>query len=178
VDHVPCLEAWQESLGGITYPLLSDFWPHGKVSEVYGVLRDEGHSDRAIFIIDSDGIIRYIDIHDIDTQPDNEELFNQLSLLSDGAVPEIKNAINEDETPEGDVVMYCNSWCPDCKKARLWFAENNIDYVEVDVNKYPSASKLVRSWADGNLVTPTFKIRGNIIVDFNKNELSKIFNIS
>ena len=39
VDHVPCLTAWAESLGGIHYPLLSDFWPHGSVAERYGVLR-------------------------------------------------------------------------------------------------------------------------------------------
>ncbi|HBX68522.1 MAG TPA: hypothetical protein DEH25_03835, partial [Chloroflexi bacterium] len=31
VDHVPCLQAWAESLGGISYPLMSDFWPHGAV---------------------------------------------------------------------------------------------------------------------------------------------------
>jgi alkyl hydroperoxide reductase subunit AhpC len=66
VDHVPCLKAWAESLGGINYPLLSDFWPHGQVSDLYGVLRKEGYSERAIFIIDRDGIIRYIDIHAID----------------------------------------------------------------------------------------------------------------
>jgi len=63
------LKAWADSLGGIHYPLLSDFWPHGKISETYGVLRpQEGRSERAIFVIDKQGIIRHIDIHDIDLQ--------------------------------------------------------------------------------------------------------------
>jgi alkyl hydroperoxide reductase subunit AhpC len=42
---------------------------------MYGVLRSEGYSERAIFILDKNGFIRYIDIHDIDQQPSNEELF-------------------------------------------------------------------------------------------------------
>ena len=42
------------------------------------MLRKEGHSERAIFIIDKTGIIRYVDVHDIDTQPDNDVLFQVL----------------------------------------------------------------------------------------------------
>ena len=78
VDHIPCLIAWAESLGGINYPLLSDFWPHGAVANRYGVLRSEGYSERALFVLDKWGVIRYIDIHDIDLQPENEELFRVL----------------------------------------------------------------------------------------------------
>ena len=66
-------------MGEINYPLLSDFWPHGAVAEKYGVLiREAGKSERAIFIMDKGGIIRYIDIHDIDEQPDNEVLLGEL----------------------------------------------------------------------------------------------------
>ncbi|OUM85763.1 MAG: alkyl hydroperoxide reductase [Bacillus thermozeamaize] len=81
VDSIPSHEAWQKSLGGITYPLLSDFYPHGAVAEKYGVLRDEGMSERALFIIDKEGIIRFIDVHPIDQLPDNEELFEVLRKL-------------------------------------------------------------------------------------------------
>ncbi len=49
--------------------------------EDYGVLRSEGHSERAIFIIDRDGIIQYIDVHDIDDQPDNDVLFAELARI-------------------------------------------------------------------------------------------------
>jgi peroxiredoxin len=58
VDSTDCLRAWADSLGGIMYPLLSDFWPHGKVAESFGVLRPVGSSERAIFVIDKQGIIR------------------------------------------------------------------------------------------------------------------------
>jgi len=75
------LKAWAESLGGITYPLLSDFWPHGAVAQKFGVLRPEGKSERAIFVMDRTGMIRYVDVHDIDHQPDNEVLFRELAEI-------------------------------------------------------------------------------------------------
>lgn len=81
VDSHHCNRAWADSLGGISYPLLSDFWPHGAVSQAYGVLRDEGFSERALFIVDQEGVIRWVDIHPIDEQPDNEELFEVLRKL-------------------------------------------------------------------------------------------------
>ena len=82
VDSIPSHEAWQKSIGGITYPLLSDFYPHGEVAQKYGVLREQGMSERALFIIDKEGIIRFIDVHPIDQQPDNEELFDVLRKLT------------------------------------------------------------------------------------------------
>jgi peroxiredoxin len=81
-DNVPSLENWAKSMGGLSYPLLSDFWPHGQVALKYGVLREEGICERALFVIDKQGIIRYIDIHPIGDQPDNAEIFEVLKKLS------------------------------------------------------------------------------------------------
>jgi peroxiredoxin len=84
IDSPPCNNAFAESLGLENVPLLSDFWPHGEVAKRYGVLRKEGYCERALFIVDKEGIIRYIDIHDIDAQPDNQELFGILRELEGG----------------------------------------------------------------------------------------------
>lgn len=87
VDSIPSHKAWAKSIGGISYPLLSDFYPHGKVSEAFGVLRTDagqpayGASERALFIIDKEGVVRWIDVHPIGEQPDNEELFEILRKL-------------------------------------------------------------------------------------------------
>jgi glutaredoxin len=167
VDHVPCLKAWADSLGGITYPLLSDFWPHGQVASQYGVLREEGHSERAIFIIDKDGIIQYIDIHDINDQPDNDLLFSELSRIDH---QNVKLDITPEEAmqklPRGGVVMYCTPWCTDCKLARHWLKMNEIPYTEVDIFTTPGAERQVRTWTGGVLITPTINIDGQIIIDF------------
>ncbi|HCF58589.1 MAG TPA: alkyl hydroperoxide reductase [Myxococcales bacterium] len=74
-------EAWAKSIGGLSYPLLSDFWPHGKVCVDYGVLRPGGVCERAIFVVDGAGVIRYIDIHDINEQPPAKEILKALDRL-------------------------------------------------------------------------------------------------
>ncbi|MDO3388712.1 glutaredoxin family protein [Gilvimarinus sp. SDUM040013] len=40
-----------------------------------------------------------------------------------------------------DVVMYATSWCGYCKKARRYFAKNNIDYVERDIETSEQARR-------------------------------------
>jgi peroxiredoxin (alkyl hydroperoxide reductase subunit C) len=81
VDNIPTLFAWTNQMGNLWFPVLSDFWPHGKVAVRYGVLRSSGVSERALFVIDKQGIIRYIDVHDINKRPDLEELVDALKQL-------------------------------------------------------------------------------------------------
>ncbi|MFH1702309.1 MAG: peroxiredoxin [Nitrospirota bacterium] len=81
VDNVPTLYAWTRPMGDIWFPVLSDFWPHGKVAKKYGVLRSNGVSERALFVIDKKGIIRYIDVHDINKRPLLEDLVKELEKL-------------------------------------------------------------------------------------------------
>ena len=81
-DSVHSNEAWAKSMGGLSYPLLSDFWPHGKTSIDYGILRNAGICERAIFVVDTQGIIRYIDIHDITEQPPTDAIMLALDGLA------------------------------------------------------------------------------------------------
>lgn len=81
VDNLPTLFAWTNQVGKLWFPVLSDFWPHGKVAKRYGVLRSDGTAERALFVIDKKGIIRYIDVHDINKRPPLEELISALEKL-------------------------------------------------------------------------------------------------
>lgn len=82
IDSVPSHTAWAKSLGGLSYDLLSDFHPKGEVARSFGAYREtDGISERAIFIVDKEGKLAYIDIHDISDQPDNEDLFEVLRKL-------------------------------------------------------------------------------------------------
>jgi peroxiredoxin (alkyl hydroperoxide reductase subunit C) len=74
VDNIPTLFAWTNQMGKLWFPVLSDFWPHGAVAKKYSVLRSNGVSERALFIIDKKGMIRYIDVHDINKRPPLEDL--------------------------------------------------------------------------------------------------------
>ncbi|MEJ2363161.1 MAG: peroxiredoxin [Deltaproteobacteria bacterium] len=86
VDNIPTLYAWtrQMCMGGgkLWFPVLSDFWPHGGVAQKYGILRSDGVSERALFVIDKKGIIRYIDVHDINERPRLEVLVGELEKLN------------------------------------------------------------------------------------------------
>jgi len=70
VDNIPTLHAWTREMGTVWFHVLSDFWPHGTVAKRYGVFRSDGFTERAVFIIDKEGIIRFIQVSDINKKPD------------------------------------------------------------------------------------------------------------
>lgn len=79
VDSVPCKLAWAKSLGLTKLKILSDFWPHGDISKLYGIFRDkDGFSERANFIINEEGNIVFIKIYPIKELPDLNEIFKIL----------------------------------------------------------------------------------------------------
>jgi len=82
VDNIPTLYAWTNQMGDLWFPVLSDFWPHGKVSKMFGVLRSDGVADRALFIIDKKGILRYAHVSDINKRPDLKDLATELEKLN------------------------------------------------------------------------------------------------
>ena len=84
-DSIPAHQSWSKSIGGISFNLLSDFWPHGEVARKYGVfLDDKGIADRYIFVIDREGIVRYIEHVGLLNIPDNNKVLTFLKSLENG----------------------------------------------------------------------------------------------
>lgn len=81
VDNIPTLYAWTNQMGKLWFPVLSDFWPHGAVADIYGVLRTSGVTERALFVIDKEGIIRYVNVGDINKRPELGALVTELRKL-------------------------------------------------------------------------------------------------
>jgi len=80
-DSIYALNAWAKSMG-TTIPNLADFYPQGHVTDLYGVRNPGGYANRAVFLIDKKGIIRYIEVMDnTGDMPDNEALFEALRKL-------------------------------------------------------------------------------------------------
>jgi peroxiredoxin len=76
------LKGWADFLGGVPFPLLSDFWPHGAVGKAYGIFNEErGIDKRAAYVIDAKGIIRYAKVYPQGTIPTSEELLAELKKL-------------------------------------------------------------------------------------------------
>jgi peroxiredoxin len=86
VDNIPTLYSWTRQMCNpsekIWFPVLSDFYPHGAVAAKYGVLRSDGVSERALFVINKKGVITYIDIHDINQRPPLEDLAKALEAVN------------------------------------------------------------------------------------------------
>ena len=81
-DPMFSLRAFAEQ-DGLTFPLLSDFWPHGEVARSYGVFNDKrGCADRSTFIVDKEGVLRWA-VHNANPQGrDLDEHLRQLTALA------------------------------------------------------------------------------------------------
>lgn len=83
VDSVHSHKAWIKELGGLDYPLLSDF--HKKVAADYGVLiEEEGTALRGTFIIDPEGIIKWVTMSDNNVGRSIDETVRVLGALQTG----------------------------------------------------------------------------------------------
>jgi peroxiredoxin len=77
VDTVPSKKAWAEYLGLKTTRLLSDFWPHGHVAQLYGIFRgEEGFSERANIIVDTNQNIAFVKVYPLSELPDIAEVLD------------------------------------------------------------------------------------------------------
>lgn len=74
VDSVPSKDAWAKSLGVTHVEFLSDFEPKGQVAKMYGIYREDGFSERAVFVVDRQGIIRFARVYPIREKPDLQEI--------------------------------------------------------------------------------------------------------
>ena len=82
VDNIPTLYAWTKQMGRLWFPVLSDFWPHGAVADLYGVLRSDGVSERALIFVDKQGMISDIQVSDINKRPDLESCIINLKKMN------------------------------------------------------------------------------------------------
>lgn len=80
-DHAWCHEAFGRE-AAITFPLLADTPPRGRVSRLYGVYRESEHATgRALFVVDSSGIIRFGKVYPELLNPGVGDLLNVLEAL-------------------------------------------------------------------------------------------------
>jgi len=64
------------------FPLLADFEPKGAVARTYGVYRQhDGTTERALFVIDADGIVRWSYVSPVGINPGADGILNALEAL-------------------------------------------------------------------------------------------------
>jgi peroxiredoxin len=81
VDGVWCHAAFAKARK-LRFPLLADFEPKGAVSRAYGAYRTgEGVSERALFVLDADGVIRWSYLSPVAVNPGADGIFKALEAL-------------------------------------------------------------------------------------------------
>ena len=81
VDGVWCHRAFAKDRK-LRFPLLADFEPKGEVARTYGVYRKhDGFSERALFVIDEQGIIRWSYVSPITVNPGADGILDALEEL-------------------------------------------------------------------------------------------------
>lgn len=87
VDGVWCHAAFAQNRK-LHFPLLSDFEPKGAVARLYGAYREgEGISERALFVLDADGIIRWSFLSPIGVNPGADGILKALESLGGRSAP-------------------------------------------------------------------------------------------
>jgi peroxiredoxin len=81
VDSPFANKIWAEQ-EGFTFPILSDFWPHGAVAQAYGVFNDVvGRAVRGTFVIDRAGTVRWKVVNAIPDARDHADYARALAEL-------------------------------------------------------------------------------------------------
>ncbi len=81
-DSRAAQSAFSGSLGGIPYPILSDFYPHGKVSDSYGVFdENRGTPQRALVVVDKNGVIQFSNIYRVATDLNPLDVLETIKAL-------------------------------------------------------------------------------------------------
>lgn len=82
VDGVWCHAAFAADRK-LHFPLLADFEPKGEVARRYGVYREqEGIADRALFVIDAEGVIRWSYVSPLGINPGADGILDALDKLA------------------------------------------------------------------------------------------------
>ena len=82
IDSIPSKNAWAKALNIKKTRLLSDFWPHGKVAQMYGVFREkDGFSERANIIINENQEIDFVKLYEIPELPEIKEILTYLEEI-------------------------------------------------------------------------------------------------
>ena len=113
------------------FPLLADFEPKGAVARSYGAFRaPEGVSERALFVLDADGVIRWSYVSPVGVNPGADGILAALEALpkpgramSAAAGPQLKPPVSDRDHAQGPadakltLVEYGDYECPHCGRA-------------------------------------------------------------
>jgi glutaredoxin-related protein len=162
VDSLYSHANWARDLGGISFPLLSDFEPKGAVARAYGLyLEDAGITDRATVLIDASGVVH----HASSAGPGGERDIGDLASLAehlDADYSGAREAFADGPGVDG-AVLYVRDSCGFSRAARLAIENLRLADVEIrNVTRDPKALQALRDLS-GAETAPCLVIDGEVV---------------
>lgn len=77
-----------------------------------------------------------------------------------------------------DILLYGADWCPDCRRAKAYLKENNIDFTFIDVDLDKEATAKVEAINNGKRIIPTVIINGKSYTNPDNRELASVLGIN
>ncbi len=72
-----------------------------------------------------------------------------------------------------DIIVYSTTWCPDCKRAKKFFGEQRVPYINIDIEEDAQAMAFVQEVNSGKRVIPTIVFPdGDILMEPSNAELA------
>ena len=164
IDSVYSHANWAKDLGGVSFPLLSDFEPKGAVARSFGhYLQDAGIADRATVIVDKQGIVRYSVSVTPAGQRDAGDLLGECQKVN--AEQPSSNLAEAKPLPK-NTVLYVKSHCGHSRAALL--AVDNLRLVStlrvINVSEDPGGSAALEK-AGGKNQAPCLVLEGRSIYE-------------
>ncbi|MCP3985983.1 MAG: redoxin domain-containing protein [bacterium] len=159
IDSHHCHANWARDLGGISFPLLSDFEPKGAVAKAYDLyLEGPGISDRATVLIDAGGVVR----HASSEGPAGKREIGELVSLAEGLDRSYEDSREDFSAAPGipGAVVYLRDACGASRAVRVALDNLHLDGVEVrNVSKDGAALQALKD-ASGAETAPCLVAQG------------------
>jgi peroxiredoxin len=124
VDNAPANREWARRCGADGVYVLSDFYPHGAVSQAYGAwLPAEGISDRATVIVGPDGNVKYSESVGKFGKRSIPALLRVATQVAGGAPAPAGQVQMPLDLPE----LFVMSGCADCQAVRAFMRARGLD---------------------------------------------------
>lgn len=162
IDSIYCHANWARDLGGVSFPLLSDFEPKGAMARAYGLyLEEAGITDRATVLIDAAGVVHHVS----SVGPGGERDIGDLAALAERLDADYSGAREAfaDGPGVSGAVLYVRDKCGASRATRVAVDNLHLDGVEIhNVSSDPKAMQALRDLS-GAETAPCLDIGGEVV---------------
>ena len=75
------------------------------------------------------------------------------------------------------VTLYSAPWCGYCRIAKRFLDDQQVPYIEIDIDQDEAAAKRVEQWNNGNRIIPTLDIDGTILTNPSPTQMRQVLGL-